>query len=183
MIGRIARYVSLRAATALVVAAALPVGLVAASALVSHPATPGHTGFTTPNQAGLTIPTASPDLSGLGAGATDTPDATETPEPTDTPDATETPEPTDTPDAAEAAASTARPTDNHGWLVSQAAEDESLVGGPNDNHGGYVSGIARGDKTNGHTSTCATRTHGESEGHCIAPAAAPSASPTPTATE
>ena len=171
MIGRIARYVSLRAATALVVAAALPVGLVAASALVSHPATPGHTGFTTPNQAGLTIPTASPDLSGLGAGATDTPDATETPEPTDTPD------------AAEAAASTARPTDNHGWLVSQAAEDESLVGGPNDNHGGYVSGIARGDKTNGHTSTCATRTHGESEGHCIAPAAAPSASPTPTATE
>ncbi len=171
MIGRIARYVSLRAATALVVAAALPVGLVAASALVSHPATAGHTGFTTPNQAGLTIPTASPDLSGLGAGATDTPDATETPEPTDTPDAAAAPE------------STARPTDNHGWLVSQAAEDESLVGGPNDNHGGYVSGIARGDKTNGHTSTCATRTHGESEGHCIAPAAAPSASPTPTATE
>ncbi len=186
MIGHIARFVSLRVAASLIVAVALPVGFVAASGVVSHPATPGHSAFTTPDQVVPAVATPSPSI--LTAEATETPEPTESPEATESPDATASTAATDATDSA----STARPTDNHGWLVSQAAQDSSKVGGRNDNHGGYVSAIARGDH-----GPCATGEPGESDGHaeagrsghasqqCIAPlaTASPSASPTalPTA--
>jgi type VI secretion system secreted protein VgrG len=160
MFGTIARYVSLKIVAALVVAATLPVGLVAASALTSHPATPGHTDFTTPN--GIQT----------NAEPTETPEPTDTPEATETPAAAEAPDPTETPGAMSADKTDARPTDNHGYLVSQAAHDTSSPGGKNDNHGGSVSEVARGDH-----GPCGTNPPGESGDHCPFPTPTPTLAP------
>ena len=147
MFGTIARYVSLKLAASLIVAAALPVGLVAAAAVTSHPATPGHATFTTPNQAAGTT------------GQSGAAEPTETPDPNAAGDATNT---------TSEDGSDPRPTDNHGYAVSQVAQNPQATGGPNDNHGGAVSQVARGDH-----GPCGANPPGKSGAHCPFPTPAP----------
>jgi hypothetical protein len=155
MFGTIARYVSLKLAASLIVAAALPVGLVAAAAVTSHPATPGHATFTTPNHAAGTT-----NQSGVA-------------EPTETPDATAAGDATNqdgtNQDGTNQDGTGPRPTDNHGYAVSQVAQNPQATGGPNGNHGGAVSTVARGDH-----GPCGTNPPGKSGAHCPFP------TPTPT---
>ena len=149
MFGTIARYVSLKLAASLIVAAALPVGLVAAAAVTSHPATPGHASFTTPNHAAGTT-----DQSGVA-------------EPTETPDANAANQ-----DATNQDGANPRPTDNHGYAVSQVAQNPQATGGPNDNHGGAVSQVARGDH-----GPCGPSPAGKSGAHCPFPTPTPALNP------
>ena len=145
MFGAIARYVSLRLAASLIVAAALPVSLVAAAAVANHPAAPGHASFTTPNHA---------------VGTTGQPSVAQ---PTETPDANAADQGTTNQDGANA-----RPTDNHGYAVSRIAQNPQATGGPNGNHGGAVSQVARGDHD-----PCGTNPPGKSGGHCPFPTPTP----------
>lgn len=47
-------------------------------------------------------------------------------------------------DQADPAATTGKPSTNHGATVSAVAKDKTQVGGENDNHGGAVSTVAKG---------------------------------------
>jgi hypothetical protein len=107
-------------------------------------------------------PASAPVLPDQVANQAESPEPSESPEASESAEPSETPEPSESPEASDAAKTTVEaPTgvhpDNHGKLVSEAAQSSTPPGF--DNHGQYVRTIAQAN--HGHSVSATATTHGK----------------------